>query len=92
MSRIVDPSGNAAEAGLSDREVVEGKDFTISEWNGYANYECSHCQFATLYKDKLDEHFAYETYHQHKWAHPVPASEQESKVQKDDKGRKIATY
>ncbi len=70
------------------RDYKEGVDFTISQYQGkYPNYECVHCQFSTLYKDKLDEHFAYETYHQHKWAHPVPPDQQ-----KPDEGPKEAKY
>lgn len=59
------------------REFTEGADYTVSMYQGkYPNYECVHCQFATLYMPKLEEHFAYEQYHQHRWAHPVPPDQQ----------------
>lgn len=58
------------------RDYTEGVDYIVTKWDVYDNYECVHCQFASLYKEKLHEHFQYEIYHQHKWAHPVPKSEQ----------------
>ena len=60
----------------------EGKDYTVTMYEGiYPNYECRHCQFSTLYMEKLEDHFRWETAHQHKWAFPVPLEQQEKDKQ-----------
>lgn len=50
------------------RKIEQETDYTITKWHGHDNYECAYCQFSSLYKFKLDEHFQYEEAHQHKWA------------------------
>lgn len=32
------------------------KHVTITNWKGYKNYECNHCEFATLNRNKMEEH------------------------------------
>lgn len=55
--------------------------YTVSKWTErdgteHDNYECVKCQFATLYKEKMDKHIATAVRdgnnpgHGHAWAHP----------------------
>lgn len=69
------------------RELVEGTDYTTSVWKGndvaetkYRNLDCTHCQFSTLYMEKMVLHYLHQNKHKHHWANPVetPAPTQEA--------------
>ncbi len=47
----------------------EERGYRITKWKTFDNFECIHCQYSTLWKDKIEKHLAESP---HAWAYPVP--------------------
>lgn len=61
--------------------LVEGQHYTIDKWteiNGtqHDNYNCRKCQYSTLFKEKMLEHYKKQNLHQHRWGFSKPEGEQ----------------
>jgi hypothetical protein len=55
--------------GYNGSGFVEGKDFIISYWSEFKNYQCTKCQYDSLWWMKMVKHLANG---KHKWAFPRP--------------------
>lgn len=58
-------------------KVEEGNHYTTSKWKGrdeaeteHTNYECTECQFSTLFPDRMQLHWDNASKHKHVWAYP----------------------
>jgi len=51
----------------SQDEIDQLRGYRINKWNGHDNYVCLHCQYATIWKSKMEKHQAEDD---HPWAYP----------------------
>lgn len=52
------------------RDIVQGKDYEVSKWKEFDNFECVHCEFSSLFIERMQLHFDNESKHLHIWNKP----------------------
>lgn len=48
-------------------EIDKLRGYRITKWQDWPNYECVYCQYATLWKNKIEKHLSVGD---HPWAYP----------------------
>ncbi len=59
-------------------DVDQNRGYRITKWKKFDNYECIHCQYSTLWIEKMEKHQAKDN---HPWAYPVEDRDQLSKAE-----------
>lgn len=56
------------DAKREDSLLAEGEDYKVTKWREHDNFECTHCDYSTIFWFKMEEHYQLEDVHNHVWS------------------------